>query len=161
VVEAERATATTDRDLVITRVFDAPRELVFQAWVDPAQFARWWGPEGFSAPVAELDAVPGGAWRSCIRRAADGLDIWSSGIYREIVPPERLVFTFAWDREGGGRGHETLVTVTFAEQQGGKTRMTFRQAVFESVEQRDGHQGGWNSAFDRLAEHVTRAEGPA
>ena len=57
-------------------------------------------------------------------------------------------------RDGGGRGHETLVTVTFAEHEGGKTRMTFRQAVFDSVEQRDGHQGGWNSAFDRLAEHV-------
>ena len=75
-------------------------------------------------------------------------------MYREVVEPERLAFTFAWDRDDGGRGHETLVTVTFADHQGGKTRMTFRQAVFESVGQRDGHQGGWNSAFDRLAEHV-------
>ena len=71
------------------------------------------------------------------------------------MEPERLVFTFAWDQEDGRRGHETLVTITFAEQRG-RTTMTFRQAVFESVGDRDGHQGGWNSTFDRLAEHLAQ-----
>jgi uncharacterized protein YndB with AHSA1/START domain len=76
------------------------------------------------------------------------------GVFREVVAPERVVFTFAWDEEGE-RGLETLVTVTFAEEEG-KTRMTFRQVPFQSIEERDGHRGGWTSSFDRLAEYVTQ-----
>ncbi|HEX6013511.1 MAG TPA: SRPBCC domain-containing protein [Geminicoccaceae bacterium] len=147
-------TEPAERVLEITRVFDAPPSLVFKAWTDPAHAARWAGPRGFTATHLKGDVRPGGAWRTCLRRDEDGEELWQGGTYREVVEPERLVFTFAWDGEDGRRGHETLVTVTFAEHQGGKTRMTFRQAVFESVGQRDGHQGGWNSAFDRLAEHV-------
>jgi uncharacterized protein YndB with AHSA1/START domain len=78
-------------------------------------------------------------------------------VFREVAPPERVVFTFAWEEEGE-RGLETLVTLTFAEQDG-KTRMTFRQAPFQSVEERDGHQGGWTSSFDRLEEYVTHVKG--
>jgi uncharacterized protein YndB with AHSA1/START domain len=148
------AAEPAERVLEITRVFDAPPRLVFKAWTDPAHAARWAGPRGFTASHLKSDVRPGGAWRTCLRRDEDGEELWQGGVYREVVEPERLVFTFAWDRDDGGRGHETLVTVTFAEHQGEKTRMTFRQAVFESVGQRDGHQGGWNSAFDRLAEHV-------
>ena len=86
-------------------------------------------------------------------------DLWNGGVYREIVEPERLVFTFAWEDENGRRGHETLVTVTFAEE-GGRTKMTFRQAVFESVEDRDGYAGGWSESFERLAAHLaTLSEG--
>jgi uncharacterized protein YndB with AHSA1/START domain len=150
-----------DRVLEITRVFDAPPSLVFKAWTNPAHAARWAGPRGFTATHVKGDIRPGGAWRTCLRRDETGEELWQGGTYREVVEPERLVFTFAWDREDGSRGHETLVSLIFAEQQGGKTRMTFRQAAFESVAQRDGHQGGWNSAFDRLAEHVAKAEGPA
>ena len=83
-----------DRELSITRVFDAPRELVFQAWSDPKHVMSWWGPRGFTMMSWTMDFRPGGAWRGCIR-SPEGLDYWSQGVYREIVPPERLVFTFA------------------------------------------------------------------
>jgi len=149
-------TEAAERELVITRVFDAPRELVFKAWTDPAQARLWTGPRGFTATHFEGDLRPGGAWRACLRRDETGEELWQGGVYREIVEPERFAFTFAWDGENGGRGRETLVTVTLAEE-AGKTRMTFTQALFESVKQRDGHQGGWSSSFERLAEHLAQA----
>lgn len=148
--------ASAERVLLITRVFDAPRDLVFRAWTDPAHAKRWMGPRGFTATHLEQDLRPGGAWRACLRPDDGGRDLWQGGVFREVMPPERLVFTFAWDREDGSRGHETLVTITFTEDQG-RTRMTFRQAVFEAVEQRDSHRGGWNSSFDRLEEHLAQA----
>jgi uncharacterized protein YndB with AHSA1/START domain len=137
-------------ELVITRILDAPPSLVFQAWTAREHLVRWSCPHRFTLTHCEGDLRPGGAWRSCMH-SADGEDLWLSGVYREIVEPERLVFTHAWEDARGKRGHETLVTVTFAAQ-GGKTKMTFRQAFFESVEERDGHQGGWTECFDRLAE---------
>jgi uncharacterized protein YndB with AHSA1/START domain len=93
-----------------------------------------------------------------LRPDAGGPDLWQSGVYREIVAPRHLVFTFAWDQEDGTPGHETLVTLTLAEE-GGKTRMTFRQALFATVASRDGHAGGWSSSFERLAEHLASLEG--
>jgi uncharacterized protein YndB with AHSA1/START domain len=158
-VSNARASAAADpaeRVLVITRVFDAPRELVFKLWADPAHAKHWMGPRGFTATHIEQDPRPGGAWRLCLRADDGSRELWQGGVFREIVEPERLVYSFAWDGEDGRRGHETLVTITFAEHQG-KTKMTFRQAVFESVGQRDGHQGGWNSSFDRLAEYAAKA----
>ena len=146
-------TVADDRVLEIVRVFDAPRSLVFKAWADPAHTVRWMGPRGYTATHYKQDLRPGGAWRACLRRDEDGKESWQGGVLREAIPPERLVFTFAWDQDDGRPGHETLVTVTFAEEQG-KTRMTFRQAVFQSVESRDGHRGGWSSAFDRLEEFL-------
>ena len=140
------------RELVITRLFDAPRELVFEAWTDPKHLAQWWGPRDYPAALVKLDVRPGGAWRHCLRSTETGNDLWHRGVFREVVAPERLVFTFAWE-EDGERGLETLVTVTFADE-GGKTRMTLRQTPFQSDAERDGHQGGWNSTFDRLAEHL-------
>jgi len=141
-----------ERALVIKRVFDAPRDLVFMVWTDPRHAMSWWGPRDYPATVMEMDARPGGRWRHCLTSAEDGRDLWQGGVFREVVPPERLVFTFAWEEEGE-RGHETLVTVLFADE-GGKTRMTFRHEPFQSVEQRDGHSGGWTSTFDRLDEHL-------
>jgi uncharacterized protein YndB with AHSA1/START domain len=136
------------RELVITRTFDAPRDVVFAAWTDPNHAREWWGPVNYPARYVEMDARPGGAWRMCLRSTEGKPELWQGGTFREVVPHERLVFTFAWDEEGE-RGLETLVTVTFAED-GGKTRMTFRQVPFQSVEERDGHRWGWNSTFDRL-----------
>jgi uncharacterized protein YndB with AHSA1/START domain len=86
-------------------------------------------------------------------RSPDGEDLWLGGLYREIVEPERLVFTHAWDGKDGKPGHETLVTVTLADR-AGKTELTFGQAFFESVEERDGHAGGWGECFDRLDDHL-------
>ena len=145
-------TRPAEREFVITRRFDAPRALVFEAWTDPKHLAQWWGPRDYPAAQVKLDVRPGGAWRHCLRSTETGNDLWHRGMFREVVAPERLVFTFAWEEEGE-RGLETLVTVTFADE-GGKTRMTLRQTPFQSDGERDGHQGGWNSTFDRLADHL-------
>lgn len=141
-----------ERELVITRIFDAPRELVFKAWTDPNHAKNWWGPKDYPAIQLEMDVRPGGAWRGCLRSTETGKDLWHGGLFREVAPPERLVFTFAWDEEGE-RGLETLVTVIFTELNG-KTRMIFHHAPFESIEERDGHQGGWTSTFDRLDDYL-------
>ncbi len=146
----------TERELVVTRVLDAPRELVFKAWTDARLAKNWWGPRDYPATELEMDARPGGVWRGRLRSVESGQELPLGGVFREVVAPERLVFTFAWEEEGE-RGLETLVTVTFAEE-GGKTRMTFRQVPFQSVEERDGHRGGWSSSFDRLAEYVAQLD---
>ncbi len=138
--------------LVITRILDAPRSLVFQAWTEPEHLVHWSAPRGFTVTHCEGDLRPGGAWRCCMR-SPDGANLWLGGMYREILAPERLVFTHAWDDEDGKPGHQTVVTVTLAEQ-GGTTKLTLRQAFFALVESRDGHQGGWNECLDRLAEHL-------
>jgi uncharacterized protein YndB with AHSA1/START domain len=148
------SSSKSDRELVIKRVFDAPRELVFKAWTDPEHLKQWSAPQGFTIPVAEGDLRPGGKWRSMMRKP-DGTELWLGGVYREIVEPERLVFTHAWDDKNGRPGHETVVTVTLVERDG-KTEMTFRQGLFDSVESRDGHQGGWTECFDRLEELLSR-----
>jgi len=139
-------------ELIITRVFNAPRDLVFKAWTDPRLATTWWGPKDHPAVHVEMDVRPGGAWRGHLRSTETGRDLWHKGVYREVVAPERLVFTFAWE-EDGERGLETLVTITFAAQ-GRKTLMTMRQAPFQSAEERDGHGGGWTSCFDRLDEYL-------
>jgi uncharacterized protein YndB with AHSA1/START domain len=141
--------------LVISRVFDAPPRRLFEVWTDPEHIARWWGPRGFTVPHHEIDIRVGGAFRVCMR-SPDGTDHWVRGVYREIVAGKRLVFTYAWEDEKGEPRHETLVTFTFVAE-GDKTKLTLRQAVFESVTARDAHQGGWTSNFDRLAEYVTQS----
>ncbi len=109
------------------------------------------GPRGFTATHLKSDLRPRGAWRACLRRDDNGEEYWQGGVYLEIVAPERLTYSFAWDDTDDRRDHETRVTLIFTERQG-KTTMSFRQEVFETVAERDGHQLGWNSTFDRLAE---------
>lgn len=145
-------TEVGDRELVITRVLDAPRRLVFKVWTQPEHLVRWWGPRDFTTPSCQMEARPGGTYRICIR-SREGTAYWMRGVYREVVEPERLVFTFAWEDESGAPGHETLVTVTFAEA-GDKTRLTFHQAVFETVADRDSHQEGWSECLDRLESYL-------
>jgi uncharacterized protein YndB with AHSA1/START domain len=145
-----------DRELVITRVFAAPRALVFGTWTNPRHAVRWWGPRDCPAIRLEMDVRPGGAWRGCLRSTESGKDLWQRGVFREVVAPERLVFTFAWEEEGE-RGLENLVTVTFAEQDG-KTLMTFRQVPFQSIAERDGHRYGWTSTFDRLDQDLAQLD---
>jgi uncharacterized protein YndB with AHSA1/START domain len=137
-------------ELVVTRLFAAPRELVFRAWTNPEHLARWWGPKHHPVLHVSTDARRGGAWRNCLRSIETGRELWHRGVFREVIPPERLVFTFAWE-EDGERGIETLVTITLTEERG-KTRLTLHQAPFQSLGERDGHGEGWNSSFDRLAE---------
>jgi uncharacterized protein YndB with AHSA1/START domain len=144
--------ATDERVLLLTRVFDAPRALVFQAWTAPEQIARWWGPQGFSLFSVQLDIRVGGRFRIGMR-SPTGTEHWKQGIYREIVAPERIAFSFAWEDAAGQPGHETLVTVTFSEQ-GDKTELTLRQAVFATVAARDDHRAGWTSCMQRFADYL-------
>jgi uncharacterized protein YndB with AHSA1/START domain len=149
------ATQMAERELVIERVFNAPRPLVFQAWTDPEHMAQWFGPRGFKSTVLKNDLRPGGAYR--IHMLGPDGDHWSQGIYREIVPPERLVMVGSWaDAQGNPTRPENTLTLTFAEQDG-KTKLRLHQAIFESVTARDEHKGGWSSSFDRLAEYLEAA----
>ena len=150
---AEAATAAAE--LVISRILDAPRRLVFAAWTDPAHLARWWGPHGFTLVSCEAEVRPGGAWRRTMR-APEGRVIRKRGVYREVAAPERLVFTYVSDDAAGNPGPETLVTVTFTDLVG-KTQLTLRQTLFESVGVRDAHRVGWTSCLGRFAEYLTSA----
>jgi uncharacterized protein YndB with AHSA1/START domain len=143
----------SEAELVIVRTFNAPRAVVWRAWTDPEQMLRWMGPRGFTASQNSGEIRPGGPWRLCLRRDETGEEMWQGGVYREVVEPERMVFTFAWEGDDGKPENEMLITLTFAEQ----AVMTMRQTGFRSVEQRDGHQGGWTSTFDRLEECVAAA----
>ena len=152
---AGTATKTSDRELVITRLFDAPRSLVFRAWTEPKHLVHWWGPFGFNVVSCEMNVRLGGAWRFCMR-SANVYAVWQRGVYREIVEPERLVFSYAFEDASGKPGYETLVTVNFAED-GGRTKITLHQAVFESQEVRDDHVRGWTEALNRLAGYVAQS----
>ena len=146
------AAAARERELTVTRVFDAPREVVFGAWTDPAQAARWWGPQGFTTISCEMDVRPGGAYRACMR-SPHGTRHCRRGVYRDVARPERLVFTFAWEDADGNPGHEMVVTVSFAAV-GSRTRLTLHQAGFETVAARDDHRRGWSSCLERFAEYL-------
>jgi len=150
---ATTVTTPSDREIVITRAFDAPRRLVFEAWTTPEHVRRWYGIRGTTLSVCEIDLRPHGAWHYVIR-GPDGAEYGFRGEYREIVPPERLVYTEAYDVEGL-RDHPSLVTVTFAEH-AGRTTMT-SVSLYESAEYRDGHlasglEAGMVQTLDRLAE---------
>ena len=153
---ATSATQTAERELVITRVFDAPRTLVFKAWTEAERQAQWLGPKGFTTISCKIDARPGGAYRFGMRSPA-GTDHWLQGVVREIVEPERFVCTSSWaDANGNPTRPETILTLTFEDLEG-KTKLTLHQAIFESVSARDEHGVGWNSAFDCLAEYLAAA----
>lgn len=149
------ATGDATSELTITRSFRAPPSLVFKAWTQPEHLVRWLGPEDFRAHAVELDVCEGGRWRACIT-GPDGDEHWMGGRYREISPPERLVFTFAWE----STGFETVVTITLSAS-GDQTAMTFHQAPFTSIESRDSHNQGWSSSFDRLADFLATDSGPS
>jgi uncharacterized protein YndB with AHSA1/START domain len=153
----DSGSGTSDREIVITRVLDAPRELVFKAWTDPDHVAQWWGPNGFTNTIHEMDVRPGGVWRF-IMHGPNGVDYPNKIVFIEIVSPERLVYNHGGD-DGGEAGH-FQVTVTFAEQ-GPRTELTMR-ALFKSAEERDkvvkehGAIEGGNQTLVRLAEHLAK-----
>jgi uncharacterized protein YndB with AHSA1/START domain len=145
-----QAAAQAQQELVIVRTFGAPRALVFKAWTEPQHLMRWWGPVGFTMTVSEMDSHPGGGYRFRMR-SPDGVDSWWHGICREIIEPERIVWTCTIDDQDGKRiSSETLLTVTLDEHPDG-TKLTLRQAIFDSPANREAHQKGWNSALERLA----------
>jgi uncharacterized protein YndB with AHSA1/START domain len=144
---------TALRELTLTRLVNAPRERVFRAWTDARQMAQWWGPNGFTNPVCEVDARPGGAIRIDMR-APDGTVYPMDGIFHEIVAPERLVFT---SRAFAADTNKTLIkahnTVTFAEQSG-KTKITVVARVTELAPEfaagAAGMEQGWSQSLERL-----------
>lgn len=146
-------TTPSDREVALTRVFDAPRRLVFEAWTNPKHVPQWMtGPDGWTMPVCEIDLRPGGEWRF-VWRKSNGTEMEMRGIYREIEPPERLVHTERWGEEWP----ETLNTVVLTEKDG-KTTMTATM-LYPSKEARDaalktGMSDGADVSFDRLAEYV-------
>lgn len=148
----DRKTDAATLDLGITRVFAAPRELVFRLWIDPRHLVHWWGPRGFITLSCELDLKPGGAWR-IHTRAPDGMEFSSYGFFHEIVAPERLVYTHGFDLPGKPSEPLTLVTVLFTEEDG-RTRLTFHQTGFTTQDDRDGHAEGWSSAFDLIDDYL-------
>lgn len=159
-------------ELTITRVFDAPRELVWKAWTEPERVKRWWGPKGFTSPVIKIDLRVGGEYLSCMR-SPEGQDFWSKGTFREIVAPERLVMTDSFaDKEGntvpasyygmsGDWPLEMLVTVMFEEQEG-KTKLTLKHSGIEGISDtdRDNMKQGWSQSFDKLAEYQEKEKSP-
>jgi uncharacterized protein YndB with AHSA1/START domain len=139
------------RELIITRLFDAPPALLFKAWTRPEHVIRWWGPRGYTTPTCEMDVRTGGALRLCMR-PSDGVDLWVHGVFREVVEPERLVFTATNEADPDA---ETVITVTF-EDRSGKTLLTMRQ-TFAKPEVSRGAKEGWTSSLERLAEYLPTA----
>lgn len=147
----------TERTVVITRIFDAPRELVFAAWTDPVHLAAWFGPKGYTNPVCEVDLRIGGKLR-IVMRAPDGAQHPMIGIFREIVRPERLVFTNIATDIAGKILLEGLTTVTFAEHGAGQTKLTMESHATARVDYAspmlEGMEVGWTQTIDRLGEYV-------
>jgi len=160
-------TESAERELVITRIFDAPRDLVWKAWTNPEHLKRWWGPKNFTAPVCKMDFRVGGKYLFCMR-SPEGRDFWSTGVYKEIIPLERIVCTDSFaDAEGnpvpaanygmpGDWPAELLVTVTF-EDDGGKTKMILRHAGMPAGQMSEMAVAGWNESFDKLADSLAQA----
>jgi uncharacterized protein YndB with AHSA1/START domain len=161
-----RETEVEEQVLVITRVFDAPRDLVWKAWTEPERLMRWWGPKDYTLVACKIDLRVGGDYLFC-ERSAGGQDYWSTGVYREVVPPERLVCTYSFADENGNPvppshygmdgdwPEQLLVAVTFEEHEG-KTAMTLRHAGIPAGEMAMAG-AGWNESFDKLAECLATA----
>jgi uncharacterized protein YndB with AHSA1/START domain len=151
--------ARGDREIVISRVFNAPRRLVWDAWTRPELFVRWFGSRGWTVPACEMDVRAGGTYRYVMRRADGSQEIVMRGEYREVVPPERLVTTETWEgfTEPGWRAEDATVTTALLTEWDGKTRWT-ATILYPSQEVRDaalGLQPAWEGAaegFDRLDE---------
>ena len=167
-------TTATQKEFVISRVFDAPRDLVWRANTECEHLMHWWGPKGFTMTVCKIDLRPGGTLHYCLR-SPDGHEMWGKLGYREIVAPERLVCVVSFSDEKGGITHhpmsptwplEMLSTTTFAEQDG-KTTITIRWHPINATEEErktfdEGHESmkqGFTGSFDQLAEHLAKVRG--
>ena len=161
-----------NQGLVIERVFDAPRELVWKAWSDPEMMMAWWGPKNFTSPTIKIDFKVGGKYLLCMHGApGPGMpeqDFWSTGVYQEIVPLEKIVIkdSFA-DAEGnvvpasyygmpGSFPLEAIISVTFEDAGQGQTKMTLSYPSIAGIEGQmlDSMTQGWNQSFDKLTENL-------
>jgi len=149
-------------EVVITRVFNAPRKLVWKAWTDPEHIMRWWGPKNFTSPSCKIDFRVGGRYLYCMR-SPEGQEFWSTGAYREIVPLQKIVCTDSFSDEKGNvvpATHygmaadfplELQVTITFEEHEG-KTKFTLHHVGIPAGEMKEMTSAGWNESLDKLAE---------
>jgi uncharacterized protein YndB with AHSA1/START domain len=155
-LEHSLSAALSEREIVISRVFDAPRDVVWDAWTDPKQVVQWWGPQGFTTTIHEMDVRPGGAWRHTMH-GPDGADYPGKSVFSEVVKPERIVLTHSGGKEGG-RVVNFKSTWTF-EAEGDQTRVTIRM-VFDSAEARGfvakehGAIEGGKQTLRRLGEYL-------
>lgn len=166
VIVMNQTTDSKNQQVCITRLFDAPREFVFQAWSDAAHLVRWFAPNGCSITFKKLEFRTGGTFHSCIR-TPDGYECWCVGEYREIIAPEKLVYTMAIADAAGNRvsaadrgmdpawPEETVLTVTFKDVDG-RTELTLRQTVGEALAKRTGAHPSWLQMFDRLDEDLAK-----
>ena len=157
---------SVDQTLVLTRVFDAPRIQVFNAWTQPEQMKQWWGPKGFTCPVCKIDLHPGGQYLNCMR-SPEGKDYWSKGIYQEIEEPQKIVCTDSFADEKGNFvspedygmssdwPREALVIVIFTEH-AGKTRLMLQHAPIKPGRECDMCQQGWSESLEKLAEYLAK-----
>ena len=153
------AAPTSDRELVLTRLIDAPREKLFRAWTDPDLLKQWFAPLPYTTPVAELDVRPGGA-NLVVMRGSDGNDLPNRGVYLEVVENERLVFTDAYTEAWVPSEKPFMTVILTFEDEGGKTRYTARVRHW-TVADREAHEKmgfhqGWGQCADQLAALVAK-----
>jgi uncharacterized protein YndB with AHSA1/START domain len=160
----DASTSIKEGVLVVERVFDAPRELVWKAWTDPQLIEKWWGPKAFTAPAVEIDFRVGGKWLFAMQSPAfnNGEPIWSTGVYREIVAPKRMAWTDSFADENGNvvpASHygmtgdfplEMLVTVDLEDIGDGKTKLTLRHEGLPAAD-REGAGVGWSESLEKMA----------
>jgi uncharacterized protein YndB with AHSA1/START domain len=148
-------------DVILTRVFNAPRALVFKAWTDPKLTAQWWGPRGFTNPVCEMDVRRGGAILIHMR-GPDGIVYPMSGVYQEVVEPERLVFTSAAPDKAGKPLFEIRNTITFVQERSG-TKLTVEALVVKTTAAAAPHLAGavvgWSQMMERLEAFLSKTSG--
>jgi uncharacterized protein YndB with AHSA1/START domain len=165
---------TQNKDFVITRMFDAPRALVWKCFTEPERMKQWWGPKGCVIVASNMDLRVGGSYHGAMRDP-QGNVMWAKFIYREIVPPQRLEWEHSFSDEAGGLTRhplsptwplKLLTVVTLAEAGGGKTQLTLRWSPLDATEEeqktfaaaRDSMQGGWTGTFDQLGAYLARAD---
>lgn len=168
-------TAQTAKDFVMSRVFDAPRDLLWKCFTDPERMKHWWGPKGFTVIASKMDLRVGGTYHYGMK-TPDGKTMWGKFVYREITPPERLVFINSFSDETGGLTRhpmaptwplQMLSTFTFEEQPGGKSKFTVRWSPYEATEEErktfdaghDSMKGGWGGTMDQLEAYLAKAKG--
>lgn len=162
------------KDFVISRVFDAPRDLVWKAFSEPERLKQWWGPKGFTVFHWNMDLRPGGSYHYGMK-SPTGEPMWGKFRYREVVPPERMVLVNSFSDEAGGITRhpmaptwplELLSTFTFEEMPGGKTKFTLRWSAYNASEDEqkafdanhDSMRGGWGGTMDKLAAYLPTAQ---
>lgn len=172
-MDKKSVSAAVDHEFVISRTFNAPREIVWKAWTEREQLMQWFGSQGFTMPHAMLDLRPGGIFHYALR-SQDGKEMWGKWIFREVVAPERLVLVSSFsDAKGGITRHpmsptwplETLSTTTFEEQEG-KTTITIRWSPLNATGleictfdgAHDGMRMGWGGTFEQLAAYLAKIE---